>query len=100
MLTASIANDQSCEWRVVGHQKLGNLPRSKYWEQVVGLISDGAAAADVAAATSRAAEGSMPDVSNDPAVRFGFWLLTQIPLGGPRSRLHRRHAPARSVVQQ
>jgi hypothetical protein len=43
------------------------------------LIADGATVADVAAATSFAAESSLPDVSRDPAVRFGFWLLTQIP---------------------
>jgi hypothetical protein len=64
----------------MGHQKLGSLPRSKRWDEVVGLLAAGAAGADVAAATSLAAENSMPDVSSDPAVRFGFWLLTQIPL--------------------
>ncbi len=64
----------------MGHQKLGNLPRTRRWDQVVGLIAAGAAVVDVAAATSRAAEASMPNVSGDPAVRFSFWLLTQIPL--------------------
>src|SRR5205807_713169 len=29
---------------------------------------------------SRAAETSMVDASADPAVRYAFWLLTQIPL--------------------
>ncbi len=63
----------------MGHQKLGSLPRSKRWDQVVGLIIDGATVTNVAAATALAAERSMPDVSNDPTVRFAFWLLTQIP---------------------
>src|SRR3954471_8862028 len=63
----------------MGHQHLGTLPASRKWQQVVALISSGADIRDVAAATSEAAEQQMVDASNDPAVRYSFWLLTQIP---------------------
>jgi hypothetical protein len=46
----------------------------------VALIRAGSDVAAVAAATSAAAEASMIDASNDPAVRHSFWLLTQIPV--------------------
>jgi hypothetical protein len=64
----------------VGHQHLLVLPRSRQWARVVELISGGAAADEIAAAASKAAERSMIDASNDAAVRQAFWLLTQIPL--------------------
>jgi hypothetical protein len=64
----------------MGHQRLGSLPRSREWQQVIALISEGANVETIAAATSRAAETSMVDASADPAVRYAFWFLTQIPL--------------------
>jgi hypothetical protein len=64
----------------MGHQHLGTLPRSKKWRDVIDLISGGANVQHVAAATSDAAERQMIDASNDPAVRYTVWLLTQIPL--------------------
>lgn len=64
----------------MGHQHLGRLPRSRDWQQVIGLIRAGADAAAVAAAASEAAEHSMIDASNDEGVRHAFFLLTQLPL--------------------
>jgi len=64
----------------MGHQHLGVLPRSKQWTHVVELISGDGGADEIAAAASKAAEASMIDAGNDPAVRHAFWLLTQIPL--------------------
>ena len=78
-VTNSLRRPGTGGW-LMGHQHLGVLPRSKQWAQVVELISGGAAADDIAAATSKAAEASMIDASNDAAVRHAFWLLTQIPL--------------------
>ncbi len=63
----------------MGHQRLGTLPRSKKWRDVVALLNGGGGEIDIAAATSRAAEQSMIDAANDAAVRHAFWLLTQIP---------------------
>jgi hypothetical protein len=64
----------------MGHQRLGKLPQSRKWRHVVELISGGADVRDVAAAVSAAAERSMIDAADDPAVRAAFYLLTQIPL--------------------
>jgi hypothetical protein len=61
-------------------QRLGRLPGSRKWRQVIALISGGAGVRDVAAATSAAAENQMIDASNDPAVKHSVWLLTQIPI--------------------
>src|SRR5207249_1111370 len=73
----------------MGHQHLGVLPRSKDWQQVIALLSEGANLEDIAAAASRAAETSMIDASGDPAVRHAFWLLTQIPLASRRDDFER-----------
>ena len=64
----------------MGHQRLGTLPRSKHWKEVVHLISDGADVAEIAAATSHAAEQSMMDASQDAAVQHAFWLMAKLPL--------------------
>jgi hypothetical protein len=64
----------------MGHQRLGTLPTTKIWDAVVALITGGADAATVASAVSSAAEGSLAKAAKDPALRRGFWLLTQIPL--------------------
>jgi hypothetical protein len=69
----------------MGHQRLGTLPRSREWQQVIALLSSGANLEAIAAAASRAAETSMIDASGDPAVRYAFWLLTQIPLAARQS---------------
>src|SRR5262245_44208575 len=71
----------------MGHQRLGVLPRSRDWQQVVALITEGGNVEVIAAATSRAAETSMIDASADPAVRYAFWLLTQIPLAARQDDL-------------
>src|SRR6202171_6460349 len=64
----------------MGHQRLGTLPRSKLWRDVVELIEHRADVEEVAAATSLAAEQSMIDASQDAAVQHAFYLLAKIPL--------------------
>lgn len=64
----------------MGHQRLGTLPRSKPWREVVALITGGATVEELAAAASHAAERSMIDASADTAARYSFWLLAKIPL--------------------
>jgi hypothetical protein len=73
------------EGSAVGHQHLENLPRSKHWVTVVSLIAGDASLERIAEATSQAAEKSMIDASDDPAVRYAFYLLTQIPLAADGS---------------
>jgi hypothetical protein len=64
----------------MGHQRLGTLPRSKLWKEVVELIGGGADVQVIAAATSQAAERSMIDASSDATVQHAFWLLAKLPL--------------------
>ena len=64
----------------MGHQRLGTLPRSKLWRDVVELIDHSADVDEVAAATSLAAEQGMIDASQDAAVQHAFFLMAMIPL--------------------
>lgn len=64
----------------MGHQRLGRLPASRTWDSVVALIAGGAGAQESAAAVSKAAEPALAKIADDPALRLGFWLLTQIPI--------------------
>ena len=73
----------------MGHQRLGILPRSKAWRDVVALIGGGADVAEVARAVSAAAEQSMIDASEDAAVRHSLWLLARIPLAAKAGPLEK-----------
>jgi hypothetical protein len=64
----------------VGHIRLGTLPKSRKWNQVVGLIADGADVEHIAAASADAAESVLDRASDDIGLAHAFWLLTQIPL--------------------
>jgi len=64
----------------MGHVRLGVLPRSRKWQQVVQELRLGSDVDIVAAAAADAAEASFQRASTDPAFLHAFWLLTQIPL--------------------
>jgi len=64
----------------MGHVRLGTLPRSRRWSQVVDLIGDGASAEDVAGASANAAEAALGRASKDPAFSDAFWLLANLPI--------------------
>jgi hypothetical protein len=64
----------------VGHIRLGVLPKSRKWQQVVDQLHLGADVAAVAGLAADAAETSLKNASSDPAFLHAFWLLTQIPL--------------------
>lgn len=64
----------------MGHVRLGVLPRSRKWLQVVEHLRIGADVEVVAASAADAAEASLTRASGDPAFLHAFWLLTQIPL--------------------
>ena len=49
----------------MGHIRLGLLPRTRAWKEVVGLIVAGADVSQVAAATINAAEKAFSFVLND-----------------------------------
>ena len=64
----------------MGHIRLGRLPATKRWQQVVSLLAQGAPLERIAAASAEAAENSLAQANRDPALLRSFWLLTQIPL--------------------
>ncbi|MGB7062822.1 MAG: hypothetical protein WBF13_10795 [Candidatus Zixiibacteriota bacterium] len=62
----------------MGHIRLGNLPRSRKWRQVIALIGEGASAPDVAALTLSASERGLAGASDDAGLVHSMWLLTQV----------------------
>lgn len=64
----------------MGHIRLGRLPRSKRWADVVRLLAEGADVAALASATADAAEGEFSRNQDDPALQYAVWLLTQLPI--------------------
>jgi hypothetical protein len=64
----------------MGHVRLGVLPKSRKWNQVVDELRLGVNIDEVAASTAGAAEASLEAASSDPVFLHAFWLLTQVPL--------------------
>jgi len=64
----------------MGHIRLGRLPATKRWQQVVALLAQGAPTEKVAGASAQAAEYALEHARKDPALLQSFWFLTQIPL--------------------
>jgi hypothetical protein len=66
----------------MGHTRLGTLPKTRKWRQVVDLIAAGADAAQVAEATLRVAElaFSYKYVSQDGGYNEAVWLMTHLGL--------------------
>ena len=64
----------------MGHVRLGRLPRTREWKQVVALIEGGAGTAQLANATTAAAEKGLNLAAEDKGLVETLWLLTQLPL--------------------
>lgn len=64
----------------MGHTLTGTLPRSRYWNDVVDLLTDGDDVGSIAAASARAAERTLLDASSDPVFGEAVHLLVNIPL--------------------
>src|SRR3989304_2720873 len=64
----------------MGNTRLGDLPKTRKWQQVIALLGEGGGSAEIAAATLDASRGGLVRASKDPALIHTFWLLTQIPL--------------------
>ena len=64
----------------MGHIRLGTLPRTRQWIQVLDLIGGGAGTPVVAAATMAASERGLISAAKDPGLVYTVWLLTQVPL--------------------
>ncbi len=63
----------------MGHIRLGRLPRTRKWSEVVGLVGGGGGTVDVANATLDASLEDLSIAANDPGLVYSFWLLTRIP---------------------
>lgn len=64
----------------MGHLRLGELPRTRKWQQVVALIDGGAGTAQIANATISAAEKGLRLAGEDAGLVETLWLLAQLPL--------------------
>ena len=64
----------------MGHHRLGPLAKTRKWNQVVGLIRGGAGAAQVANATTTAAEKELLKAGKDTGVVETVFLLMRLPL--------------------
>jgi len=63
----------------MGHIRLGRLPRTKKWREVIALIGEGTAPPnEVVEALARAAEARLRTLENDPALSYLYWLLTRV----------------------
>ena len=63
----------------MGHTRLGELPRTRKWLEVIALVAGGAGAAQVANAVMRAARRGLALSAGHPALVESVWLLTQLP---------------------
>lgn len=63
----------------MGHNRLGALPRTHKWLDVVELVDCGGSSAAVADATLDAAYDNFAEGAADPTLVHTVWLLTQIP---------------------
>ena len=75
----------------MGHQRLGDIPKTQKWANVVAKVTAGGQGApggsaspeairEIAAETLDAAETGLLKSINDPGLRFTFYLLTQLVL--------------------
>ena len=64
----------------MGHIRLGQLPRTRKWRDVVELVAVGADVSQVANATIRAADSAFSFVNNATGYNQEEWLMTQLGL--------------------
>ncbi len=64
----------------MGHVRLGKLPRTKKWREVVGLIAVGADVSQVADATLKAAEDAFEyvNINEDEGFNQAAWIMVQL----------------------
>ena len=63
----------------MGHNRLGRLPKTRRWVEVVELLDTSPEQTSaVASAVVEAADNRLRRLANDPALAYCFWLLTRI----------------------
>ena len=75
----------------MGHVRLGKMPATLKWKEVVALLGDQPSIPDLAEAVERASDVSLAEAVKDPGFVEALWLLLQIPKAA-KSRI----SPARS----
>ena len=63
----------------MGHIRLGTLPQSKKWQDVVDLLASDAPLDAVAEAAARASEYDLKSATSDPGFQFVTGLLVRLP---------------------
>lgn len=58
----------------MGHIRLGTLPRTRRWIQVLDLIGEGAGTPEVVVATMEASKQGLISAAKDPGLVYAFWL--------------------------
>lgn len=76
----------------MGHVRLGLLPRTKAWKEVVGLIAAGADVSQIANATITAAEKAFSFVMKDVGYTEAVWLMTQMAIAAKKPDIHQHLA--------
>ena len=64
----------------MGHIRLGTLPQSKKWREVVALLNSGAPLEQIAKASADASERDLKSASYDPLFQYVSSLLVTLPL--------------------
>lgn len=64
----------------MGHIRLGTLPRSKKWQDVVDLLGSEVSLHEIAEAAAKASERDLSRASQDPRFQFISSLLVRLPL--------------------
>lgn len=72
----------------MGHVRLGVLPRTRAWQEVVGLIAAGADVSQIANATITAAEKAFSFVMKDVGYTEAVWLMTQMAIAAKKPDIH------------
>lgn len=63
----------------MGHLRLGRLPKTQRWNEVVALLeSSPTATVEIAQATLHASERQLRKLGDDPSLSYCFWLLTRV----------------------
>lgn len=63
----------------MGHLRLGRLPKTPRWNEVVALLeSSPTATVEITQATLHASERQLRKLGDDPSVSYCFWLLTRV----------------------
>lgn len=72
----------------MGHTRLGELPRTRAWREVVGLIGIGASASQIANAVLHAAQRGLNLGVDHRGLIEAVWHLLQLPIAARQSDFH------------